>query len=278
LPKTVHILNGDSTAYGLEKGAIEGDIIVWREMLADGALDYEVGSDAFWTLRYDFFEKEFDVDRIEYYDTTINELIKIEDLSNYNEVVLWFEFDLFCQVNLMALCAYLFKHFRKSIAYYLICTGKEKGKDRLQSLSDYAPSAYKNLLENRIKITRHDLVFAKECWEKYVTNDINELKAFNYAKNRKFNYFQLAMNQHLKRFAGTNGINQIDMKILESIQSNNLTKKAIIRELLIWQQKETVYGFGDLQYSNYLDKLHPYYEINNDCYVLNQKGIDTLTN
>ena len=278
MSKIVHILNGDSTRYGIEKGGIRGDLIVWREMLSDGTLEVDVGSDSFWTARYHFFKEEYGIDRLEYYDKTIKELIKIEDLSDCNEVILWFEFDLFCQVNLMAACAYLLKHYRKSITYYLICTGYEKRKDGLQSLSDYAPEQYPQLVDKKIKLSRLDLMFAKECWEKYVTNDSDELKGFNFAKNRKFKYLQLAINQHLKRFTGTNALNEIDSKILETIQSKSLTKKEIIRTLLIWQKQHTVYGFGDLQLLTYLEKLQKYYAIKDDMYVLNREGKQLLNN
>ena len=149
ITKTVHILNGDSTAYSINKSGLSGDVIVWREMLCDGDLDLDIASDEFWMKRYAFFEEELDVSKLEYFDKSIKELIKIENVSNYNEVVLWFEYDLFCQVNLMALCTYLLKHYRKDILYYLVCTGKEKGKKKLQTLADYPANQYENLYETK---------------------------------------------------------------------------------------------------------------------------------
>ena len=46
----------------------------------------------------------------------------------------------------------------------------------------------------------------------------------------------------------------------------------IVRNLLIWQQKYTVYGFGDLQYMLYLKKLDKYYIIKDEKYYLNDAG------
>ncbi len=277
MSKKVHILNGDSTASIMKESEISGDVIVWRELLCEGSLSKNIGSDDFWNLRNTFFEDELEVNRLDYYDKTIKELIKIEDLSNYNEVVLWFEYDLFCQVNLMALCTYLLNHYRKSLSYYLVCVGKDQSRENLQTLSDYSSKEYQRLHEQRIKLTHHDLLFAKECWERYVVNDIQELKGFNFKKNGKFKYFQLAINQHLKRFTENKKLNQIDHKLIETIHTNEFTERDIIGELLFWQKKETVYGFGDLQYFKYLEKLHPFYEIKNDYYYLNDKGKSFLT-
>ena len=270
--KTVHILNGDSTASILKESGISGDMIVWREMLCEGPLSKTIGSDRFWTLRYAFFEAELAVKKLEYYDKIIKELVPIEDLSGYDEVVLWFEHDLFCQVNLMALCTYLLAYYRKDLSYYLVCVGTEKNKENLQTLADYSSKEYQKLYEEKTKLSRHDLLFAQDCWEKYVANDLQELKAFNFDKKNKFKYFQLAIDQHLKRCKVGSKLSQIDYKLLKTIANNSHTQRDIIRDVLIWQKKETVYGFGDLQYSMYLEKLHPFYDLNNEQYFLNDSG------
>lgn len=274
--KTLHIVNGDSTSQILAKSAIEGDIIVWREMLCEGELHKEVGSDEFWMARYSFFENELGVSKLDYYDKTIKEIIKIEEIANYNKVILWFEYDLFCQVNLMALCTYLLEFYRKDTLYSLVCTGKEKGKTDLQTLSDYSPEEYPNLLENKVPVSRNNLLFAQECWNLYVENDTEKLKEFNFNKRSKFGYLQMAIDQHLQRLPQQNGLNQIENKILKIINLNDLTENKIVKELLHWQQKETVYGFGDLQYSLTLKKLEKYYTIDNEIFSLNAKGKEII--
>jgi len=278
LQNTVHILNGDSTIRSIEKGGIIGDTIIWREMLVEGPLHQDIGSDAFWLQRYSFFENELGVSKLDYYDKTIKELIRIEDLSNYNEVVLWFEFDLFCQINLIALCTYLLQSYRKNINYYLVCSGKVKGEKQLRSLADYAPEEYPELLENKIKLSRHNLLYAQQCWNVYVTNNKEELAQFNFNKSTKFRYLESAINQHLKRFSQKNGLNQIDTKIIEIIHAGIGEKKAIVNELLRWQQHETVYGFGDLQYFKYLENMKMYYTIKNENYSLNALGKTFISN
>ena len=138
MTNTLHILNGDVSADILTNSSIEGDIIVWREMLCEGELHKNIGSDEFWKSRYNFFQNEIGIEKLDYFDKTIRELVKLEDLSDYKSVFLWFEFDLFCQVNLMALCTFLLKSYRKDIVYRLICTGKEPGKQGFQWLYTWA--------------------------------------------------------------------------------------------------------------------------------------------
>ncbi len=276
MSRSLHILNGDSTVNTFTKTEISGDIIVWREMLCEGAITDEIGSDVFWKSRYDFFENELEVGKLDYFDKTIKELVKLEELSNYKEVVLWFEYDLFCQVNLIAACSYLVKSFRKDINYFLICTGKEKGKDQLQTLSDYSPDEYKTLYKNKVKLTKNNLLFAEDCWNLYVENNLEKLKRYDFSKSSKFEYLQMAIDQHIQRFPNKNGLNQIEIKILELINSGLTDKNKIVRQLLIWQQKETVYGFGDMQYFRTLKKLKIFYTDDNDVILLNKKGKELI--
>ena len=271
MPKTLHILNGDSTAEIFSKASLEGDVIVWREMLCEGTLHKDVGSDAFWKKRYTFFEK-IGVSKLEYYDKTIKELVQLKDVSNYDEIVLWFEYDLFCQANLLGLCSYLLQSFRKSILYSLVCTGYEKGKEGLQTLSDYQPNEYLELYKNKVKLTHHNLLYAHECWQVYAEGNPEKLKTFNFNKLDKFQYLQEAIHQHLQRLPKENGLNQIETKILEIIQQKTQTKKEIIKELLQWQRAATVYGFGDSQYKRAIEKLNAYYIINDELISLNEKG------
>lgn len=276
MTKILHILNGDSTHTIFEKSSLPGDVVIWREMLCEGAVVNDVGSDQFWKERYSYFANELGIEKLDYFDKTIKEIIRLEDVSNYNEVVLWFEYDLFCQVNLMALCSYLLKSYRKDVKYYLVCTGKEKEKSQLQTLADYLPNEYQNLYQKKTKLSRNDLLFAQNVWETYVLNDIDTLKDFNFDKNKKFIYLQDAINQHIQRFHTEIGLNQIDKTILAFINSGIYDKKDLIKTLLYWQKEETVYGFGDLQYEIYLKKLNDFIDIEDGRMNLNQKGKEII--
>lgn len=255
MDRTLHILNGGSTAEIFTKTGLSGEVLIWHEMLCEGPLTKDVGSDAFWKTRYAFFEEKLGIDKLEYFDKVIREVLKIEDADNYGEVVLWFEYDLFCQVNLLAACSFLLKNYRKDIRYSLVCTGREKGKEFLQALADYPAGSYPELYKSRIKLTRNDLLFAQKSWEVYVENDKEALISYNFNQNKKFRYLQAAINQHLMRFPDKNGFDQIDRKIIELSKNGITEQNDLIKELLNWQRKETVYGFGDTQYKLKIEEL-----------------------
>lgn len=275
MSNTLHIVNGDHTADILKLTNLKGDMVVWREVLCEGTILKEVGSDEFWQARYAYFENELGVSKLEYFDNTIKEIIQLEDLEGYTNVVLWFEYDLFCQVNLLAACTYLLNSFRKDIAYALVCAGFEKGKKTLQTLANYSPKEYHKLYENKLKLTRNNLVFAQTCWELYAENSKQKLENFNF-QHSKFKYLSKAMAQHFKRFPGANGLNEIETKMLQIVNDNSYSKNEIIKQMLLWQNQETVYGFGDLQYFNYLKNLEAFFNIKDEIYTLNKLGLSKI--
>lgn len=277
MANTLHIVNGDSTAHILSKSSINGDIVVWREMLCEGPVINDVGTDQFWKIRYEYYENELGIKKLDYFDKSIKEIIKLEDLEGYKEVVLWFEYDLFCQVNLMALCFYLINSYRKDIRYFLICTGKDENRKELQSLANYSPESFDKLYRNKIKLSKNDLHFASACWSVFVKNDLKELQNYSFDINAKFQYFESAMKQQIQRFPEENGFNQIENKILEIIHSSEYDKNEIIKKMLLWQKNETMYGFGDMQYDLYLKKLQPFYFMDKNILKLNKKGIEIIS-
>src|SRR5690349_5300808 len=90
-----HILNGDSLAYSFADSKIEGNIIVAREALIDGELSGNSLQD-FWNARANYLG----LTEAEYRDRVAGEFEKIMNAPDDSEFNLWFEYDLFCQVNM----------------------------------------------------------------------------------------------------------------------------------------------------------------------------------
>jgi len=104
----LHILNGDSTLAKFTKTSIQGQCMVWREVLTQGPLFYSLDSELFWEMRSQFMEKAYGAKLAGYRRKVISEFNKLKKFKG-DEIVLWFEYDLFCQVNFMAIMSYLLK-------------------------------------------------------------------------------------------------------------------------------------------------------------------------
>src|SRR5688572_29409796 len=94
-----HILNGDCLAEQLSQTKINQDFIVCRECLMDGNLRSDNIAD-FWKIRSAYISDAYQVSGKDYFKKTVSEFEKIINLPDHSEVCLWFENDLFCQVNM----------------------------------------------------------------------------------------------------------------------------------------------------------------------------------
>ena len=101
-----HVLPGDAQVEEFRKTGIEGDVIVFREALVTGALDGDIFG-SFWDARAAFILTEYGEDPYEYQDKVANEILKVADAEDGDEVNLWFEYELFCGVNLWFCCELL---------------------------------------------------------------------------------------------------------------------------------------------------------------------------
>ncbi len=254
---TLHILNGDSTLNIFKTTGIEGDTFVWRDVLVEGPISGPIGTLEFWNDRETFMSKYFSLQEGEYakaIKTPFQEMEK--NLSTYDEIILWFEYDLFCQINMLALIDWL-AHKRK-INISLVCTGKVDGSDRLYGLGEIHSSEYKNLYENRIKLEGSAFDFASNVYRAYCSSNPNTLLRPDQSSSTEFPYLSSALESHSKRFPNTRtGLTETEEQLIQFINEGETDKMKLIGKMLRWQ---TYQGFGDLQYSITLNGLKPLFD------------------
>ncbi len=98
MQKTCHILNGDSLANHVSALELENPII-FREALMDGTLQVNTMEELI-NSRRGYFNKQYpNLNLPDYEDYAAKELLKIDQIQNESSIYLWFEYDLFCQIN-----------------------------------------------------------------------------------------------------------------------------------------------------------------------------------
>ncbi len=189
--KTLHVFCSKKAQTIFNDSTIKGDSLLFDEKLTEGELTIDIFSDIFWSKRYEYFEKTHQVSKLEYFDSVIKPILQLEDLNGYTEITLWLDFAKESQINLIAFGAYFANTFSKDIQYNLVCSGKHKGRDALQKLIDYNSSEFSILYSYKVKLTLPNLEYLQNCWEAYITKNIE----FDFSKfSNKFRYLQQVMN------------------------------------------------------------------------------------
>lgn len=251
----LHILNGDATLKGFEQTGLDGDIMVWREVLSEGPLEENIASGSFWKKRSEWICKGFDETPDNYEEKVINHLSKLSD--PYHEINLWFEFDLHCQINMLGVIMMLSKMTDLSApAVYLICPDSYPGIEDFKGMGELDEEQLEYLYDNiRVQLGEPDFFVAAEAWKYYTNNNIAELDKWLHESNYWGNLHSLknALQAHVKRATiNSAGLNYIEQTLLDIYNSGARSKPEIYQAF--WQT-DKIYGMGDKEIDIYLTRL-----------------------
>ncbi|NHF60023.1 DUF1835 domain-containing protein [Flavobacteriaceae bacterium TP-CH-4] len=251
----LHITNGDSFTSRLKTLEIKGDIITWREMLCEGKTLTNVGSETFWKTRFDFLHKNYKVSKSWFIEKTLKEYRSLCNHKQQDEIVLWFEYDLFCQINMLAVISWLKTH-RKYAQISLVCSGDEDDTDTLYALNDLSDEQLLKLYKNKTVLTQDDIEYADYVWQLYCSDNPIRLENLSDFQNYQFDYLSGAIRTHLHRFPTIrNGLNEMENNILRlAVEEKPKNKKMFLGTLL---RNQEWLGFGDSQYERALGRLKP---------------------
>lgn len=149
----VHILNGDCLQDTLQA---ENALIV-REMFVEGPIKAD-SWELLFNKRADYLEKTYSIPVDEYQKKSVSEFKKMQQIANHTEVYLWFDYDLFCFVNLLFILQLLIKN--KTLKLFLIRPLRKRSFRIWNGFGQH---------------TKADLLLAYSQKSSLQTRDINEL-------------------------------------------------------------------------------------------------------
>ncbi|SHG33346.1 protein of unknown function [Salegentibacter echinorum] len=269
----LHIINGDGLTETVKSLEIPGQIIVWRELLCEGRCIKKVGSKDFIEERQKFLGETYGISSEDYLDKFVSQLEKLKQVENYDHVVLWFEFDLFCHINMLAAISFYLEH-KVEKPFYLVCSKRLKGENELTPLSHLSPKNLLNHYENKIKLTEDDLAIASLVWELYCGSNPQKLKR-QIKKTSNFEYLSSCIRAHIERYPNSvTGINTLEKNILKLIENQNITSYNQFLGYAL--QYQGYYGYSDSQMERLLKKLEIFYTFKDGKLTLTESGNKVL--
>ncbi|MFT4805813.1 MAG: hypothetical protein ACJAZK_001256 [Psychroserpens sp.] len=267
--KTLHITNGNSlTDYLLKLNVVtDANVITWQETLCVGPTLENVASKEFLDDRTVFFKS--------FYDITLNqeeiatELQKLDNIGDFNDVTLWFEYDLFCHINMVAVISLLVQK-GIYIPMYLVCSGRVEGEKDLKGLAQLNPEQLHSHYEDRVKLNVDDISLATKVWKIYCGNDHNLLLPL-ITRSSSFKYMSNCLKAHIKRFSDVrSGLSTLEYNILKLVKENTITSRHHLVGYALHYQG--YYGYGDLQLERVVNLLYLFFTETEHLLLLNRKG------
>jgi hypothetical protein len=245
LTQRLNITNGDSAAGTLSEAGIEGKIIPWRDVLHEGPVDSsltleelskeraafiaEQGWDDFAHVSGDFVERDRVIRHLDYFD----------------EVVLWFEDDLYDQLQLIQLLDFFARGTASSKTLSVIV------------VDGYIPplsvTQLKKLDETRPRVTREQLELAQRAWKAFGSADPTSISKLLAGNTSAIRYLASALTRHLEEFpSSVNGLSRSEREALTAIQAGHTTPVAAFLEAAT---KQDSIFLGDIVFYSYLERL-----------------------
>lgn len=242
-PTFIHILNGDSLLHQLPDH-IPGERIVARECLVDGDVDGETLDELF-QARASFISSHYgDYTEEEYFENAVPEFAKILLIEEDSEIHLWFEDDLFCQVNLWFVCS-LLKDKAENLNLFLV-------RPQVHTKFGFGgipPEKLIHLLEDKIAISKSEIELLAKLWAYYRSNDLEAMTNTAEELSRSFPFIKEAVLAQVDR-ANNKRPEKIVQEILE--ENTSATFGEVFRK---FNDRAYIYGFGDLQVKKIYDMI-----------------------
>ncbi len=242
----LHIHNGDSTDATAKQSSLPGRHFAWRESLISGPTPAGLSRDEWRIVRAVHLSESYGVD----FEQCVSDLLSQEEtlasFSEHDEVVLWFEHDLFCQAHLLYLLSWFSQRKLAKTKLSLICIGEFPGKGSFRGLGELNGEQLASLFPARQQVTEEQMALATLAWESYCSSNPTDIERVLQADTSALPFLRAALEAHLMRFPSTrNGLGRIENSALQLIEGG---LHSFIELFTRFGETESVYGLGDAQF------------------------------
>jgi hypothetical protein len=249
----LHITNGDSAGGTLQETGLPGDILTWRDILHEGPTPAGLTLEQMSQVRAQFLADHV----LGTYEDVLADFIRRDSIltqfAAHKEVVLWFEHDLYDQLQLIQLLDWFSRHDHRATTTSLICVNTFPGIANFTGLGQLNASQLRSLYETRRALTESELTLGSEAWKAYCSPDPKALEAFLQKDTSALPFLKAALQRHLEQFpALQGGLSRTEHQILEVVASGAHTPLEIF---LATQEKEESPFLGDTPFWFYLSNL-----------------------
>jgi Domain of unknown function (DUF1835) len=239
----LHITNGDSVGGTLRQTDLPGDILTWKDILHEGPTPAGLSLEQMSKIRAQFIADS----ALQTYDDVLADFMHRDTLlaqfAARKEVILWFEHDLYDQLQLIQLLDWFSHQDLGATTVSLICTNSFPGIANFTGLGQLNAVQLRSLYETRRPLTEREFRLGSEAWKAYCSPDPKELEAFLSKDTTALPFLKAALLRHLEQFpALQGGLSRTERQIMEVVASGVHKPLEIFRAT---QEKEESPFMGD---------------------------------
>ena len=240
----LHVANGHCTTRLIESSRVPGRTTIWADPLNDGPVPGNIADDELLRVRAGFLAAT--PDQVEEVAADLAQWrAAIDDQAAYDELVLWFEHDLFDQLNVIQLLSHL--GMRKlSKPATMVQIDSYAGDSSFKGIGELTPVDVETLFDTRRPITADQLTLAARAWSAYRSADPRAIEQLLQGDTSALPFLAAALARHLEEFpSDADGLSRSERRLMELA----LDRPIDIHEALPrMHDGETAYYITDLSF------------------------------
>ncbi len=249
----LHVTNGDSVLMGFRDGGIAGTYLAWRDVLHDGAVPQTESLEALSDVRARVLS-EFggEGDYVELRSGFAERDRMLAGFRDHDETVLWFEHDLYDQLQLVQILDWLSRQDRAGARISLIQIGQHAGVSPFYGLGQLSGRQLAELLPQRQPVSPGQFAVGREAWAAFCAPDPTALAGL---ANRSFPdmpFLPAALMRCLEEYPSVrDGLSRTERQLLEAGSSGARHR----RDYYVASSRQESCPWGDLSVYARLDRL-----------------------
>lgn len=266
--KILNIVNGDACIDMMKEAEIKGDFLPWRDFLHEGPVPANLSLEALSKIRAEFIaiyglgqRREIEKD-FEQRDQ------KLKSFNSYNKVVLWFEHDLYDQLQLLQILSWFATQKLGLTRLTLICNNQYLGDSSVQQI--------KKLSLYETDILEEHLDIAQNAWEAFTSETPKKWASILKDSTEILPFLKGAVYRMLQEYPSTKyGLSRTEHQALQAISDGQSKRTELFQKC---QSLEGRKFMGDMIFWKILDdfEAHGVIEDNNGLLSITPLGKQIL--
>lgn len=247
----LHVTNGDSVGQSLAESSLGGAVLAWGDALHEGPVPGAVSAEELRSIRAGYIAGSWNLQ----YGEVLRGFVERDRRllqARPDAYVLWFEADLYDQLQLIQVLATLRESAVEPERVHLICIGEHLDIAHFGGLGELAPDQLAALYPLRERLDAETLDLAAAAWSTFRSADPASLTTTSRWTSRRLRFLGESFARLAEEYPWrADGLSLTQRRILAAVAPKSLGLRAIFRRL--WLKERRPY-LGDLScYSSIRD-------------------------
>jgi hypothetical protein len=211
----LHVTNGDCTTATLGQTGLEGDLLPWRDVLHDGPV-LACGPEELRAVRAAFLVAQGwapEDETLEVFRARDERLAQALDRREH--VVLWFEHDLYDQLQLLQVLDAIPGDRRGDVEAILV--GSFPGRPAFAGLGELSAPELLSLWPQRTALRPEQLARARRAWARFRAGDLGGLTDETGAADDGLPHLGPALGRLLEEVPGADGLGRTERELVAAV-------------------------------------------------------------